>query len=521
MTTKSNICLAVLALALIFKFWLIAGMEITDDLDDPVNYMKQILLNEGLCYGPGTGMVGGLFYHLGIPFRIGIEAAFLLATFASVSALLDSPAKSYLALGVFLFASFNPAVEELLSHLMSDQVWLVETLLGFSFFVFFAGTRAKICWAYAVLAGLFLGYSTITRSTFVPLLAIFGIWAALSCLLAWRKNKGRVVDYPAIGGCVICLYAVTIFYYDTCWHNAQANGFFGLSALDSREYQSFYLCLQSVGEPTGERYYPVDDGRLRLIASAGPRSRWFVDQLAKDSSFRKISEQVYGKPGLALCWFHWAVFETVDADGDLDKTFALFKDVEGEITQAGREGRLQVRPILPLPDCRVPIVLSAMPAAASHVTAMVMSEPSRYAYASDAGEPRFDDVRFTEALNRHPVALGPVRDHIGSALCVAYAYAYPPLLAGLGLAVAMFIVRLALRWRELPDFTFPFLAQQMFGVAFVVLFFWYLLFDASGLLAVPRYLVFNNAILPVLFAYYAREAWQVSAGWASKSFERG
>jgi hypothetical protein len=33
------------------------------------------------------------------------------------------------------------------------------------------------------------------------------------------------------------------------------------------------------------------------------------------------------------------------------------------------------------------------------------------------------------------------------------------------------------------------------------------LFDASGLLAVPRYLVFNNVMLPLLLVYYARRGY--------------
>jgi len=512
MTTKQTICLVILALTLIFKFWLIAEMEITDDADDPVNYVEQILMHRGLCYGPGTGEVGRLFFELRLPFRIGIEAAFLISTLLVVKALVEWPVNSYRALGLYLFVIFDPAVEELLSHLMSDQVWLVETLLGFACLVFFAGTTTKIRWAWVALAGLFLGFSTMTRSTFVPLTGIFLIWAVVAGGLARFKAHGRAVHLAAIRGCAVCLYSVALFYYSTCYHNSKANGFFGISALDSREYEEFYLCLQSVGDPTGDRYYPVDDDRLKLVASAGPRSRWFVEQLGKDSSFRKISQDVYGKPGLALCWFHWAVFETVDADGDLDKTFALFKDVEREIANAARENRLRVRSIVPLPDCRLPIVLSAVPACFGHVASLVTWEPSRYAWAWSGDEPRFADPRFTLALRRRPVTPSLTRDAIGVGLCAVYARVYAPLLAGLVLAVGAFLAGLVYRWRKIPAFTFRFLAQQIFLVAFIVYFLWYLLFDASGLLAVPRYLVFNNVMLPLLLVYYARKAGQLLAG---------
>ncbi len=97
---KSMACTVILVLALTFKFWPIARMEITDGFNDPFHDMEQILLHQGLCYGPGTGEVGPFFYHLGIPFRIGIEAAFLGSVFLVLRALPEWPTRSCLALGL-------------------------------------------------------------------------------------------------------------------------------------------------------------------------------------------------------------------------------------------------------------------------------------------------------------------------------------------------------------------------------------------------------------------------------------
>lgn len=518
MSAKQIACSVILCVALLFKFWLIAEMEITDDTDDPCHYLEQILLHKGACYGPGTGEVGKLFYELGIPFRLGIEVGFLVAALLIIKALFEWPTKSVLALGLYLVVIFNPAAEELLSHLMSDQVWLVEILIGLSLFVFFTATMAKIRWLYVMLASVFLGLSTITRSTFVPLLAIFVIWAAVATALSWIKARRRVVNMPLVGGCFLCLYAVALFYYSVCFTNSRYNDFFGLSAFDSREYQQFYMCLQSVGEPTGDPYFPIGDERLKLIAQAGPRSSWFVDQLGKDQTFRKISLESYGKPGIALCWFHWAVFETVDTDGDLKKTFTLFKDVESEIAQAAQEKRLKVRTIIPLPDCRIGVVASALPEAFVHIASLSGQQPTSYAWAWNANEPKFDDPEFTRALHRLPVTPSPVREQIGRALCTIYSWAYAPLLPCLVLAIELFLIGFVRVWSQIPTLPVPFLAQQLFGVAFVVLFLWYLLFDASGLLAVPRYLVYNNVMLPVLLVYYLRMAFVLLAGRARDAF---
>ena len=180
MKTKNIFCSCLLALGIIFKLWLIAEMEITDDPTDPANYVAQILFNWGLCYGPGTGYVGKLFYELGIPFRLGIEIAYLFASLLVLKALLEWPTRSFLALGLYLFVIFNPAPEELFSHLMSDQVWLVETMMGISFLVFFAGDRSRLRWLYILLSALCLGFSVITRSAMVPLTVAFLLLAMLS-----------------------------------------------------------------------------------------------------------------------------------------------------------------------------------------------------------------------------------------------------------------------------------------------------------------------------------------------------
>jgi hypothetical protein len=507
--SKKLLCVAILVMAGFCKLWLIAGMEITDDSDDPAHYLEQILLHGGLCYGPGTGDVGKLFYGLGIPFRMGMEILFLLSVLLIVRVLFDWPTRSYLALGLFLFAGFNPAVEELLSHLMSDQVWLVELLMGFSGVILFAETSGRIRWAYIAIAAVCLGFSVITRSTFVPLLFTFLLWAVAVGALSLAKERRWAIDFPLIGGCFLCLYAVSLFYYSTCFYNSRINGFFGLSAFDSREYQRFYTCLQSVGDPTGARYFPVDDTRLRLIARAGPESRWFVDQLGKDFSFRKISRETYGQKGIALCWFHWAVFETIDTDGDLDRTFAVFKEVENEIARAGQEKRLKVRPVIPLPDGRVAIVLSAFPEALGHVASLVGEQPKQYAWAWNENEPSFSDHDFTRALHRTQVTRHPFREQIGRELCAFYSIVYAALGPCLLLAVCACLIGLGLRWNSIPTFTASFLFQQMFLAAFLVFFLWYALFDASGLLAVPRYLVYHNVMLPQLLAYYARKAFEL------------
>jgi len=512
MIIQRTFCIGVVILSIIFKFWLIAEMEITDDPDDPPNYITQILVGGPSFFGPGTGCVGKLFSLIGIPFRDGIEIAYLASCLLAVKALFDWPTKSYLALGLFLFISFDPAPEELFSHIMSDQVWLVEVLLGISLFVTFAGTRKGVRWLYLALAAICLGFSTITRVTIIPLITSFLLWAVISGILWWLKNRQKSFDFQTVGGWIACVAFVGIFNYSTCFYNSIYKGYFGLSLTDSREYHEFYMCLQSVGDPTGDKYYPVDDHRLSLIAQAGPASHEFVDQMRTDLNFRRINQKAYGKYDFALTWFELVVFFNTIPNGNLHQGFAMFKEVENEISKASEEHRLKVRTIIPLPDCRIPIVMSAFPDALRHLSAFITTEPAQYAWAWGGSEPQFENVYFSQALTRRAVAPSPVRENIGKALCTFYSIIYSKMLLGLELGVDVYLGCGIYCWKKISTFSLHFLAQQFFVVFFVVLFFWYVLFDASGLVSSARYMVFQNVMLPLLLVYYFRQAWQIVRG---------
>ncbi len=500
MTPKHLFGLSILAVAVLFKLWLITPFEITDDAADPSHYVEQILSTGGLCYGPGTGYVGKFFHQLGIPFREGIEVVYLGTCLLVVTALFESPTRSALALGLYLLAIFNPAPEELMSHLMSDQVWLVEVLAAFSLFILAMREEPTRRWFYFLFAGLCLGFSVITRSTFMPLMATLLGWGLIAALLGFSRGpRSRGAYLVPVGGLFILIYSTCFLYYSTCYFNSKYNGFSGISAFDSREYVHFYMSLQAVGEPDGPRYFPIDQARRNLIAQAGPRSAWMMAELDQDRQFKEVSLQTYGTYDLAPAWFHWAVFEMLSPDGNLKRPIAQFKEVEQEIAEANRSGKLKVRPIIPLPDCRWPIVLAAFPAAWRNVTEAMTYEPSRYAWAQES--PQFTNRDFTQALSRRAVQSSPLREEIGEFLCRIYRPVYRILPAALIVAMAGFFI---LRARSSNPFAFTFLAQQILALFFVALFFWYALFDASGLLVVSRYMVFNNVLLPLLTAYYVR-----------------
>jgi hypothetical protein len=268
--------------------------------------------------------------------------------------------------------------------------------------------------------------------------------------------------------------------------------------------------LQSVGEADGTKYYPIDDHRLGLVAQAGPASQWFVNQMHTDLNFRRISEKNYGRYDYALTWFDCVVFFNTMPGGDLQQGFAMFRTVEQEVAQAAKDHRLNVRPILPLPDCRLAIVASALPDALWHVGGMAVHVPGQYAWAWRDSEPSFADAAFTDALSRRPSARSPLREDLGAVLCGIYAPFYTVLAPAWALSLLAVVLLGLRRWDKAGPLSFHFIAQRLFEIFGVALFLWYTLFDASGLMCDPRYVIYPNVLLPLLLGYNVRLAWRLT-----------
>ncbi len=163
---KKILCPMLVALAVCLKLWLVFGTEIADATDDPHEYVLQILypVNGGLAYAPGTGIFGRLFHDIGMPFRLGIEAVFAIACTLVLRALFDWPWRAWRPAVLFAIMILDPLTLALFSHLYSDQVWLVETMLGAACFIFGLRNDLRPGWGWLGLAALFLGLSAITRS---------------------------------------------------------------------------------------------------------------------------------------------------------------------------------------------------------------------------------------------------------------------------------------------------------------------------------------------------------------------
>jgi hypothetical protein len=505
---KSTFCFALVLLGAALKFWLIANTDISDAKDDPYEYVVQVLhpMGGGVAYGPGTGLFARFFYDLGIPFRFGIEAAFMFALTWVIGALIDWPRKSYLACGLFLFAIFNPAPAELFSHVLSDQIWMVVTMLGLAYLVLALRDPLQFKGTPLICSALLLGFSTITRSVFALLmvaLIIFTIGCAALLVSRNAWSKVRPHFYLFLGSMLSVAVGISALFYATCFFNLERLHYFGISAVDCREYRDFYLCLQSVGEPTGVNHFPVDEDRRRLIATAGPQARGLMEQLDRMNLFKDVGFEAYGRHDIALGWFHFAVFAADDSD--IDKSYARFKDIEREIHDSARSGNLKVREILPLPDCRLNLVLPAFPGALRSTVRETVHEPFPYPSGWTQQKLDYDDPDFTRALTRHAVYDSPIRFHVWRIFYLIYSQLYTSIMVILLLAlIVAYWIYLAFAWKPTQENSLAVLGQQLFALMFMALIFWYALFDASGIPVMSRYMIYHNVMLPILMAYYLR-----------------
>jgi len=507
---KARFLLLGFLVALIAKFWLIWESEIADALDDPHEYLLQILYpaNGGLAYPPGTGLVGQLFYNLGIPFRLGLETAFLLAAALIIRALIAWPWKSGLSLGLFVLLIFDPSVAELFSHLYSDNVWLVETMLGLSCFILAIGIGPKPRWSLLILSVLFLGLSTITRSVLVPLLVSIILFALLALVLVLSKFRSKSLkshlDLVALSVPTL-IFSISMIYAGTSIYNFSHHGYSGISYLDSAQYKKFYLCLQSVGDPTGDPYFPIDENRRKLIAQAGPDSHWFIEQLESNSVYKQAGLDHYGKYDIPAGWFHWAAFTAAmdPAKGNYLDAFSLFHNIEDEIDAANQMGIVKVRPIASLPDSRIPIVMSVFPEGLHEVVSKTIYEPPLDAFITVEGKLLYTNPEFTKGLTRRIVTESPTRNHVWLFLDHLYSWIYTPATFILYVATLFaFIITLISKWKQLPEFPISLIAPLFFTIIFIIFFFWYALFDASGMPVLPRYMIFNHLLLfPLICSY--------------------
>jgi hypothetical protein len=515
---KSRLCLAGFIFTVLLKFWLVWEMEIADAVDDPHEYVLQILypVNGGLAYPPGTGLVGRLFHDLGIPFRLGIEAAFLAASTLVVRSLFRWPWEGWLGLGLFFLTILNPATAELFSHLFSDQVWLIETMLAVSCFVLVFREEGRLGWSFLLLTVFFFGLSEITRSVSIPLLAGTNLFAllALALLLAKHRSKmlKRNLDLLALTIPTL-IFGQLLIYGGVCRFNYVHHGYTGLSYIDSTEYKDFYLTLQAVGDPTGGRYFPIDEDRRKLIARAGPDSAWFVGQLEANGFYKQAGLDHYGRYDIPSGWFHWATFSATMNGGDYMTAFAIFHSIEGEIADAGHRGVIKVRSIAPLPDCRINIVMGAFPDGLRHAIRQSLHEPVPTAFTIQGAHSRYDNPEFTRALTRRTVMESPLRESVWRILARVYALIYTRATFYLYAAVlVVFMGAVAVRWKQIEEFSLTFIAQQFFNVLFIVFLLWYAFFDASGMPVTARYMVLNHLLMPLLIAYFASATVRVLRG---------
>ena len=490
-------------------------MDVADATSDSFTYALSILHGYAFSFFPvGTTLFGRIFYELGIPFRLGLEVVFMLATALTIKALFDWPTRNGWAAFLFLLTIFNPNPNELFSYVMSDQVWLVEMLLGSALLVLTYTVSGRRRTLLATASGVALALSSITRITLPPLLLCLGA-LVLGLILPWlwklffppgTEKRSSLFETLAPMGLIVAL--ILSINLSNCTFNALYCGYHGRCFSDCSDYRTFYVTLQSVGDADGEPHYPIDHKRRELIRRAGPVSAAFIDrfeQKQKDTAttcdFQAVSVAAYGLHDVATAWLPLSCYQA--DDWNTQRAFVNFKAIESEIAEASRRGVITTRAVLPLPDARLGIVARTFPSALGKTFDSLLFEPPVYAYSR--GQPEFRNAIITKALNRWEKTYrpNPWREAVEAGLCTVYRYLYGPWLLLVYLALVLAALGLSVhRHGFRVGWPVGIVVREIFNLWFIVLMGWYALFEASGMPVVTRYMVYGNVILPILVVYY-------------------
>ena len=344
-----------------------------------------------------------------------MEAVFVLASTLVIRALFAWPWKSFLSLGLFLLILLDPAIAELFSHLYSDQVWLLETLLGLACFAIAFSSKDKIHSGWLVFSALSWGSPPSPAAFLFPfcwaLLALPSSSSFFFLPSTGKKISGVILDFFALSIWTLLL-GLCIIYDGTCRYDSLRHGYCGISYLDSDQYKKFYLCLQSVGDPTGDPYFPIDENRRKSHCPGRTRFDVVYPGARRNDFYKQAGLRYYGKSDIPAGWFHWAAFTATMHDGDYLKSFAIFQNIEEEVAGSSQHGLVKVRPIIQLPDSRIPIVLKVFPDGLHHAIDQLIHEPSPDFSTWKMGNPRYLDPDFTNALTRRIVHESPLRESV-------------------------------------------------------------------------------------------------------------
>ncbi len=259
-----NFLIVAVALFLV-KLLLVSHREIVPEPHDAEAYVSASVDELGSLFTgaadhpPGASLIMALARSLGIPFRVFMELFLGVAAFLFFRPLVASIRLGIIAVALsYALLLFHPALILEMDRAMSDTVSFLCWLIGAGGIIgFVASPRETPQWSSLALTVASFAFAGITRSgegaiVLVEMLAV--------CLLSiplfrgesrWRRGRAIVACFCAVVANFTATQALSATHYLN-------SGYWGGSAVESREWWQLYGTLLSLPVPRNDRRFLIN-----------------------------------------------------------------------------------------------------------------------------------------------------------------------------------------------------------------------------------------------------------------------
>jgi hypothetical protein len=341
----------IIAIALfLLKLLLVSRREMVPETHDAEAYASAsmyglgFLFTVGAGHPPGASLVMAMARSLGIPYRIFIEVLLALAAFLFLRPLVASMRLGIVAVALsYALLLFHPDLILEMDRPMSDSVSFLCWLIGAGGIIGFVAAPGERfpAWSLALVIVSF-AFAGITRSgegtIFVVELAAV---AFLSLLLfrgadGWRGRRAVVVCLCAVLANLAAIQALSAAHY-------VKSGYWGASAVESREWWRLYSTLLSLPVQRADRYVLANKAAMDMAES-------FSDDLRNISPCIQRVEADFSTNELPNYGVQWVITRCLEeAQTDYARMRAMSADIHNSALEYHLQLLVPVFGIIPQP----------------------------------------------------------------------------------------------------------------------------------------------------------------------------
>lgn len=357
-----------LALALlVLKLLLVADEEVIRGVYDPESYAQMTVdmvwfgKSFANSYRVGAPMVYAGLMLLGIPWRLGIEVAFLLSALLLARSLFGLTRSAAVFFATFVLVAFHPWPLQAFRTFLSEPVCLTTHLIIVGLFATMMA-RARIGFrdvqVYAL--GLTLGICDATKIETPFLVALYAV-GAIAVLLRVRCTWRRLLREAAVLAVPLLMLFGAQAIIKLC--NSTRCGVGTLSQQESPGYSALMQALYATWAPDSSRYAPVTTKSLAMACDASPTlSRFREKLLDPEASATKAGEQATGRKGEFGPHLNWLLMQNIIGSTERETNEIMLRaaaEIETAIAAGRLKGRFALYPMPPNFRDWVPLLPSA------------------------------------------------------------------------------------------------------------------------------------------------------------------